>query len=344
MRDSIFEGSPQSTRPQSAIENLRDATGSAASSLRPQGGARVPYTPRTLDGMWNADAATPRAAEQSRVQGQPTSLRHKPSAAKLAGVVPQQKESHRGFFTRSAGVTPEPPQGVGFRGYGDVDSPMAWPVDMPGKPEGIIGAAPEAQNAGLARTAQVLPQANHITAFRADCVRLPRIASEAAADLAEMVPSPEPGRRHRRRRRSSGGSIPQVPQPSLLPMHHPASQRVTAAGTLAFLAGPSHLREAAHSAADSGPAAPANQHDPLQQRRRQQMYPATSIGSAAQPCKDPGGMLQVRSGAPARLLNKQWQASRRRAIVAMLQTEEALQATLKQREQDVQVGCTLHLI
>ena len=55
-------------------------------------------------------------------------------------------------------------------------------------------------------------------------------------------------------------------------------------------------------------------------------------------------MLQVTSGAPARLLNMQWQASRRRAIVAMLQTEEALQATHKQQELDVQVGSTLHLI
>ena len=73
------------------------------------------------------------------------------------------------------------------------------------------------------------------------------------------------------------------------------------------------------------------------------MYPPTPVSSAA-PYKDPGGMLQVTSGAPARLLNMQWQASRRRAIVAMLQTEEALQATHKQQELDVQVGSTLHLI
>ena len=336
VRDSIFEGSPHPTRPQSATEDLRDATGSAAGSLRPQGGARVPYTPRTLDGMWNADAATPRAAEQPRVQGQLTSLQHRPAAAELAGTVPQQKEPHRGFFTRSAGVTPELPQQGG--GSGDAGSPMAQ-LDMPVEPEGITGAAPEAQSAGLARVACALPQANHTLAFHADRVRLPRIASEAAADMAEMVPPPEPGRR---RRRSSGGSVPQVPQPSLLPMHHPASERVTAARTLAFLAGPSHLRDAAHGAAGPGPAVPANSCDAPQQRRAQQMNPPTLLSTAAQPHKDPGGRLQVRSGAPARLLNVQWQASRRRAIVAMLQTEEALQATHKQQEQDVQVGSTLN--
>lgn len=335
-RDSILEGSPLSTRPQSATDSLRDATGSAASTLRPQGGARVPYTPRTLDGMWNADAATLRAAAQPRVQAPFTSLQHRLAAAELAGAAPQQKQQHRGFFTRSAGMTSEPPQGVG--GSGDVASPMAWPVDMPVEPEAITGAAPEALSAGLARMGHVLPQANHTTAFRANRVRLPRFASEAAANMAVMAPSPEPGRRHRRRRRSSAGSVLQVPQPSLLPMHHPASERVTAARTLAFLAGPSHLREVAHRTADPGPAAPASSCDALQQ-----MYPPTPVSSAA-PYKDPGGMLQVTSGAPARLLNMQWQASRRRAIVAMLQTEEALQATHKQQELDVQVGSTLHLI
>ena len=342
VRDSIFEGSPHSTRPQSATGILQDATGSAVSSLTPQAGARVPYTPRTLDGMWNADAVTPRAAEQPRVQGQPTSLQHRPAAAELVGTVPQQRKPQRGFFTRSAGVTPAPPQGVGLGGSSDVDSPMAW-VDLPVESEGVTGAAPETQSAGLATMAHVLLPVDHITAFRADRVRLPRIASEAAADMAEMVPLPEPGRRHRRRRRSSGGSVPQVPQPSMLPMHRPASERVTAARTLAFLAGASHLREAAHSAADPRLAGPANSCDALQQRGTQQMHPPTPGGTAAQPYKDPGGMLQVRSGAPARLQNKQWQASRRRAIVAMLQTEEALQATHQQQEQDVQVGSTLAL-
>ena len=342
VRDSIFEGSPHSTRPQSATKHPRDATGSAASSLRPQGGTRVPYTPRTLGGMWSADAATPRAAEQPTVQGQLTSLQHRPAAAELARAVPQQKGPRRGFFTRSAGVAPEPPRQGG--GSGDAGSPVVQPVDMPVEPEGITGAAPGAQSAGLAGVARALPQADHITAFHADRVRLPRITSEAAADVAEVVPSPAPGRRQRRRRRSSGGSVPQVPQPSLLPMHHPASERVTAARTLAFLAGASHLREAAHGAPGPGPAVPANSCDAPQQRRAQQMYPATQVSTAAQPIKDPGSMLQVRSGAPARLLTMQWQASRRRAIVAMLQTEEALQATHKQQEQDVQVGSTLHLM
>ena len=284
--------------------------------LELQPGSMPSQTPRTLAAMWCMDAATPRAAAQAR-------------AARPVPVSSLQPHPCKaGFFTRSACVTPEP--------HLDAASlPASSPSTM-GKTAGEGRLRLSQPAAGLQSTTRsreagdLLPPAQPplgAQAFRPSNVRLPSLCNTVAF-AAEPAPLPGPQRQRRRQQRSSSSSLLQPTSPSLLSMHQPARKGRAAAdrGT------PGHLSRSFEQSL-AGTAAVAA-FSPVQQRMAHRLYSQQEpASSGAQPCRG--------AGAPSRLLDVQWQASRKQAIMTVLQSEDALQAKFVQQDEDLQVRlCT----